>query len=124
MADPRIRAVLVRLALIGLVAGVFSTVFGVGGGIIVVPLLIWLVAFPAHAATATSLGAILLTASAGVALYAARGDVRVGYAALVGLPAVVGALVGAGVQRRLSGGTLTLSFAVLLAAVGIWLLAG
>ena len=115
---------LVRLALIGLVAGVFSTVFGVGGGIIVVPLLIWLVAFPAHAATATSLGAILLTASAGVAFYAARGDVRVGYAALVGLPAVVGAVVGTSVQRRLSGGTLTLSFAVLLAAVGIWLLAG
>jgi uncharacterized membrane protein YfcA len=124
MADPRIRAVLVRLALIGLVAGVFSAVFGVGGGIIVVPLLIWLVAFPAHAATATSLGAILLTASAGVAFYAARGDVRLGYAALVGLPAVVGALVGANVQQRLSGGTLTVSFAALLAAVGIWLLAG
>jgi hypothetical protein len=124
MADPRIRAVLVRLALIGLVAGVFSAVFGVGGGIIVVPLLIWLVAFPAHAAATTSLGAILLTASAGVAFYAARGDVRVGYAALVGLPAVVGALVGTSVQRRLSGGTLTLSFAVLLAVVGIWLLAG
>ena len=115
---------LVRLALIGLVAGVFSAVFGVGGGIIVVPLLIWLVAFPAHAAATTSLGAILLTASAGVAFYAARGDVRVGYAALVGLPAVVGAVVGTSVQRRLSGGTLTLSFAVLLAAVGIWLLAG
>ena len=65
-----------------------------------------------------------LTASAGVALYAARGDVRVGYAALVGLPAVVGAVVGTSVQRRLSGGTLTLSFAALLAAVGIWLLAG
>ena len=59
-----------------------------------------------------------MTASAGVALYAARGDVRVGYAALVGLPAVVGALVGTSVQRRLSGGTLTLSFAALLAAVG------
>jgi hypothetical protein len=124
MGDPRIRVVLVRLALIGLVAGVFSAVFGVGGGIILVPLLIWLVAFPAHAATATSLGAILLTASAGVAFYAARGDVHVGYAALVGLPAVAGALVGTSVQRRLSGGTLTLSFAVLLAAVGIWLLAG
>ena len=115
---------LVRLALIGLVAGVFSAVFGVGGGILVVPLLIWLVAFPAHAATATSLAAILVTASAGVALYAARGDVRVGYAALVGLPAVAGAIVGTSVQRRLSGGTLTLAFAALLAVVGIWLLAG
>jgi uncharacterized membrane protein YfcA len=124
MADPRIRAVLVRLALIGLVAGVFSTVFGVGGGIIVVPLLLWLVAFPAHAATATSLGGILVTAAAGVVLYGLRGDVNVGYAALVGLPAVVGAVVGTGVQRRLSGGTLTMAFAALLAVVGVWLLVG
>ena len=115
---------LVRLVLIGLVAGVFSAVFGVGGGILIVPLLIWLVAFPAHAATATSLGAIIVTATAGVALYAARGDVRVGYAALVGLPAVVGAILGTNVQRRLSGGTLTLAFAGLLAAVGVWLLVG
>jgi uncharacterized membrane protein YfcA len=124
MTDPRIRAVLVRLALIGLVAGVFSTLFGVGGGIIVVPLLIWVVAFPAHAATATSLGGILLTATAGVVLYGLRGEVDVGYAALVGLPAVAGAVVGTGVQRRLSGGTLTIAFAALLAVIGVWLLVG
>ena len=124
MADARIRAVLVRLVLIGLVAGVFSALFGVGGGIVVVPLLMWLVAFPPHAATATSLGGILLTATAGVVLYALHGDVHVGYAALVGLPAVVGAVVGTGVQRRISGGTLTLAFAALLAAVGVWLLVG
>jgi uncharacterized membrane protein YfcA len=116
--------VLARLALIGLVAGVFSTVFGVGGGIVVVPLLMWLVAFPAHAATATSLGGILVTATAGAVLYAARGDIHVGYAALVGLPAVAGAVVGAHVKQRLSGGALTLAFAALLAVVGIWLLVG
>ena len=115
---------LARLALIGLAAGVFSALFGVGGGIIVVPLLIWLVAFPAHAAAATSLGAILLTATAGVVLYAARGDVRVGYAALVGLPAVVGAVIGTRVQQRFSGGALTLGFAALLTGVGVWLLVG
>ena len=51
-------------------------------------------------------------------------EVRPGYAALVGLPAVVGAVVGTHVQSRLSGRTLTLAFAVLLAAVGVWLLAG
>jgi uncharacterized membrane protein YfcA len=116
--------VLARLALIGLVAGVFSTVFGVGGGIVVVPLLIWLLAFPAHAATATSLGMILITATAGATFYALRGDVRVGYAVLVGVPAVVGALVGTHVQQRLSGGTLTLAFSGLLAAVAVWLLVG
>ena len=117
-------ALTARLVLIGLVAGVFSAVFGVGGGIIVVPLLVSFAAFRIHQATATSLGAILVTASAGVALYAVRGDVRVGYAALVGLPAVAGALVGTHVQQRVSGRRLTLGFAVLLAAVGVWLLVG
>ena len=114
----------VRLALIGLVAGVFSALFGVGGGIIIVPLLVALLAFPIHAAAATSLGAILVTAGAGVTFYALRGDVHPWYAALVGIPAVVGAVVGTQVQRRLSGARITLGFAALLAAVGVWLIVG
>ena len=113
-----------RLVLVGLGAGVFSTVFGVGGGILVVPLLIALVALPPHAAAATSLGAILVTASAGVVLYALRGEVRPAYAALVGIPAVVGAVGGTHLQQRLTGRALTLAFAALLAVVGAWLLTG
>jgi uncharacterized protein len=112
-----------RLALIGLVAGVFSTVFGVGGGIVVVPLLIALAALPTHAAAATSLGAILVTATAGAVLYAVRGEVRPGYALLVGLPAVGGALLGTHLQQRLSGRALTLAFSALLAVIGVRLLA-
>lgn len=108
-----------RLALIGLVAGVFSTLFGVGGGIVVVPLLVALAAFPTHTAAATSLGAILVTATAGALLYALRGEVRPGYALLIGIPAVGGALVGTHVQQRLSGRALTLAFATLLAVIGI-----
>ena len=111
-----------RLALIGLVAGVFSAVFGVGGGVVVVPLLISLVGMPTHAATATSLGAILVTAAAGAMLYAVRGDVRLGYALLVGIPAVGGALIGAQLQQRLSGRTLTLAFSALLAVIGVRLI--
>ena len=111
-----------RLALIGLVAGVFSTLFGVGGGIVVVPLLVALVAFPTHAAAATSLGAILITATAGVVLYAARGEVRPWYAVLVGIPAVAGALLGTHLQQRLTGRALTLGFAALLVVVGVWLI--
>jgi uncharacterized membrane protein YfcA len=113
-----------RLALIGLVAGVFSTLFGVGGGLVLVPLLVALAAFPTHAAAATSLGAILVTATAGVVLYAARGEVRPAYAALVGLPAVAGALAGTQLQQRLSGEVLTLAFAGLLVVVGVWLIVG
>ena len=111
-----------RLALIGIVAGVFSTVFGVGGGIIVVPLLIALAGLDTHAAAATSLGAILVTASAGALLYAARGEVRLGYALLVGVPAVAGAILGTHVQQRLSGRALTLAFAALLAVIGVRLI--
>jgi uncharacterized protein len=113
-----------RLALIGLVAGVFSTLFGVGGGIVVVPLLVALAAFPTHAAAATSLGAILVTATAGVLLYALRGEVRPAYAALVGVPAVAGAIAGTQFQQRVSGRNLTLAFAGLLVVVGTWLLVG
>ena len=113
---------LLRLALVGLVAGVFSSVFGVGGGIVLVPLLVAFLAFPAHAAAATSLGAILVTATAGVALWALRGEVRPAYAALVGIPAVFGALVGTSLQQRFTNRALTGAFAGLLAAIGTWLL--
>lgn len=113
-----------RLVAIGLVAGVFSSLFGVGGGIVIVPLLMLLAEYPARIASATSLGAIVITATAGVALYAARGEVRVGYALLVGIPGAVGALAGAGLQQRISARSLTLAFAALLAGLGVWLMIG
>lgn len=113
-----------RLVAIGLIAGVFSSLFGVGGGIVVVPLLLLAASYTPHAATATSLGAILLTSIAGATLYAFRGEVRPGYAALLGLPAVVGAIGGAHLQQRLSGRALTLSFAALMAVIGGWLILG
>ena len=75
-------------------------------------------------ATATSLGAIVITALAGVTLYALRGKVDVAYALLVGIPAVMGAVGGTALQQRLSGRALTVAFAVFLAAVGTWLIAG
>ena len=113
-----------RLVLIGLVAGTFSSLFGVGGGIVIVPLLILLAAFGTREATATSLGAIVITALAGVTLYAVRGKVDVPYAMLVGLPAMGGALIGTAAQKRISGRALTLAFSALLAAIGVWLIAG
>jgi uncharacterized protein len=111
----------VRLVAIGLAAGVFSALFGVGGGIVVVPLLILLLAFDERVATATSLGAILITALAGVVVYGLRGELHVGYAALVGLPAAAGALLGTSLQQRLRTTTITYGFALLLAAIAVWL---
>ena len=112
-----------RLVAIGLAAGVFSAFFGVGGGIVAVPLLILAVGLPERVATATSLLAIAVTASAGVVVFSIRGEVDPEYAALLGLPAAVGALAGTTWQQRVRTSTLTYGFAVLLTAIGIWLLA-
>lgn len=111
-----------RLVAIGLVAGVFSALFGVGGGIVAVPLLILFAHLPERVATATSLGAIGITALAGSVVFAIRGDVDYGYAALVGFPAAAGALAGTALQQRIGTSTLAYLFAALLAVAGIWLL--
>ena len=111
-----------RLVLIGLVAGVFSALFGVGGGIVVVPLLLLTQRWSERPAMATSLAAIGLTASAGVIAYSAHGEVKPGAAMLVGIPAAFGAAAGTALQQRLANRALSLAFAALLAAVGIRLL--
>ena len=111
-----------RLVAIGLAAGVFSAFFGVGGGIIAVPLFILLAGLSEREATATSLGAIVITAAAGVIVFSSRGEVEVGYAALVGLPATVGAIAGTAWQQRVRESILTYGFAVLLVAIGVSLL--
>ena len=110
-----------RLVLIGLVAGFFSALFGVGGGIVIVPLLLFLCAFDARVATATSLASIIVTAISGAITYGFHGDLRPGYAALVGLPATVSAVGATALQQRLRVRTLELLFAALLVGVAVWL---
>jgi uncharacterized membrane protein YfcA len=107
---------------IGVVAGFFGALFGVGGGIVIVPLLVMLRAFDQRRASATSLAAILISSVAGTITYALHGEVKPGAAALVGLPAVVGVVVGTAVQQRVPVRELTWGFAVLLAAVAVRLL--
>ena len=111
-----------RLILIGLAAGFFSALFGVGGGIIIVPLLLFVGRWELRSATATSLAAIGLTATAGVVAYVVHGDVQANYAALLGVPAAFGALGGASLQQRLPVRTLSYAFAVLLVGIAIDLL--
>ena len=108
--------------LIGLVAGFFSALFGVGGGVVIVPLLVYAVGLAPRAATGTSLAALALTAAAGAAAYALHGDVKPGAAAIVGVPAVLGVVAGVSLQQRVATRTLALGFALLLAAIGVRLL--
>ncbi len=111
-----------RLVVIGLVAGLFSAIFGVGGGIIVVPLLILAAGFRERPAMATSLAAIAVISLVGAVTYALHGELKPGAAAVVGLPAVVGAIGGATLQQRLATRTLSIAFAALLAVIGVRLL--
>jgi uncharacterized protein len=111
----------VRLVLIGLAAGFFSALFGVGGGIVIVPLLLLLCAFDARSATATSLAAIGITALSGVIAYSVHGDVRPGYAALVGIPAAISVAGATALQQRLNTRTIELLFAAFLIGIAVWL---
>lgn len=112
-----------KLLAAGIVAGFFGALFGVGGGIVIVPFLTLLFAFGQREASATSLAAILVSSIAGAVTYAFHGDVRPGAAALVGIPAVAGVLLGTGLQQRILVDRLVYGFAVLLAAVGARLIA-
>jgi uncharacterized membrane protein YfcA len=110
------------LVLIGLAAGFFSALFGVGGGIVLVPLLLLWQRWQERPAMATSLAAIGIIALAGTISYGVRGELKPGAAALVGLPAAAGAVAGAGLQQRLSNRALSIAFACLLAGLGAKLL--
>lgn len=111
-----------RLILIGLAAGFFSALFGVGGGIIIVPLLLLVAHWDMRSAAATSLAAIGITATAGVVVYLFYGDVKADYAALLGVPAAIGALGGASLQQRVNTRTLSFGFALLLVGIAIRML--
>ena len=102
---------------IGSVAGFFSGLFGVGSGMIVVPLLILGLKASPKRAIGTSLAAMVFTISFGVIVYAALERVAWQSAALVGGPAAVGAVVGVHFQSRLASRVLQIGLALLLLTV-------
>ena len=99
--------------------GFFAALFGVGGGIIVVPLLILLVRLDAKHATGTSLAIIGMTALFGVVSFAALGEVEWDHAAMVGLPALAGTFLGTWVQQRISSRLLVNLFATFIVVISI-----
>ena len=111
-----------KLVGIGLAAGFLGALFGVGGGIVIVPLLMAFSEFDQRRAGATSLAAILVVSAAGAITYGAHGDVKVGAAMLIGVPAVIGVIAGVDLQQRLAQRTLGYGFALLVAAVGVKLI--
>jgi len=112
------------LAAIGTAAGVFSGLFGVGGGVVMVPLLVLWLGYGDREATGTSLAAIVVIATAATLVHGAYGNVRLTEGLLVGVPAVGGVLAGTWLQQRVPPRTVRLLFAVLLALTALKLLLG
>lgn len=106
-----------RLTIIGLAAGVFSALFGVGGGAVMVPLLVLWRGFNEKKATGTSLLAIVIIAAYAVISYGIFGSVDVEKGLLIGIPAVAGVLFGTWIQQRISDRALSGMFAALLLVI-------
>lgn len=112
-----------KLAAIGTLAGTFSGLFGVGGGTVIVPLLIFWFGYGERLATGTSLAAIVLIGLLGaVAQGGIYGNVHVLTGLLLAIPAVLGVVMGTAIQQRIPQRSVSLLFAVLLVAVAIELI--
>jgi uncharacterized protein len=120
--DADLRASWLRLAAIGAVGGLLSGAFGVGGGILMVPLLITFAGMDQRRASATSLAAIVPTAIVGSITYFANGEVDVVAALFVAAGGIVGSWLGASLLKRLPLGWLRWLFIALLVAVAIRML--
>lgn len=113
--------------LIGLTAGVLSGLFGVGGGILIVPALVLLANFPTKMALGTSLGALLLPVGLlGAYTYWQNGNLDMRTSLMVACGLFFGAWGGARLAHELSAATLQRAFAVfiVLIAIRLWVEAG
>lgn len=108
------------LVVIGLAAGVLSGLFGVGGGIIIVPALLFFVGMNPQSAVGTSLGALLAPVGLLAALaYSRQGHLDATASTWIAAGLFFGAWGGAVIGQRLSAPTLQRGFALLLVVVAI-----
>jgi uncharacterized membrane protein YfcA len=102
---------------IGLVGGLLSGLLGVGGGIVMVPLLVLWARYSQREAHAVSLGAIIPISMAGIATYGVAGEVRYWQALGLAAGSVVGARIGAGYLARIDERLLKVVFGTFLVGV-------
>jgi len=121
-ASPPRRRLDRRLVTIGGTGGLLSGLLGVGGGLIMVPLLVVWAGFRQRDAHAMSLGAIIPISLASVITFGAAGEVRVGYAVALTVGSMVGARVGAGLLSRIPERPLKIVFGVFVAGAAILML--
>ncbi|HTR21047.1 MAG TPA: sulfite exporter TauE/SafE family protein [Gemmatimonadales bacterium] len=113
----------VLVAVIGLVSGIVSGLFGVGGAVVIIPGLVLLAKQSQHAANGTSLGALLLPVGLlGFLQYYRRGQVNLAYAAIIAIGLFFGALLGAKLAGHVTDTTLRRAFGGFLLLVAARLL--
>jgi uncharacterized membrane protein YfcA len=111
--------------LVGLASGLASGVFGIGGGVLIVPGLIYLAGFSQHRATGTSLAVLLPPVGLAATLeYYRHGDVDLPAAMIIAALVFVGSWAGAILAERVSGPYLRLAFGVFTVALGVSLVFG
>jgi hypothetical protein len=105
---------LLRLAGIASAGGVFSGLFGVGGGTVIVPLLVLWLGYEHKEATGTSLAAIVIIGALAAGAQAIYGNVHVGLGLAIAVPGVAGVVAGTAVQQRISDRAVAGAFVALL----------
>ena len=110
---------------IGLAAGILSGVFGIGGGVIIVPALIYMAGFRQHNATGTSLAVLLPPIGIGAMWeYHRHGNVNMRVAMLMAIAVFAGGWIGALVANRVAGPYLRLAFGLFVVVLGFSLIFG
>jgi uncharacterized membrane protein YfcA len=121
-AGGRLAGLDARLLAIGVMGGLLSGLLGVGGGVVMVPLLVLWAGYRQRDAHALSLGAIIPISIASVLIYGAAGKVRLVDALALAAGAIVGARIGASALARIEERPLKLTFGLFLGAVSILML--
>ena len=110
--------IILSLILIGILAGVLSGLVGVGGGIIMVPLLVMFFSFNQHEAQGTSLAVLAVPVTAiAVFNYYKEGQINLKYAAIIAVFFVIGSIVGSKFALTLDQKVLKKIFAVVLVII-------
>ena len=125
-ATPRLDRLTLSIgAALSLLFGFISSFFGIGGGFLYVPALVYLLRFPVHVATATSLFVLTITALAGSATHVAAGFFHHGIRRAIALSigAILGAQISARLSQRIGGDWIIRSLAIALGLVGMRLVA-
>jgi uncharacterized membrane protein YfcA len=116
----KLLATVLPIGIVGVAAGTIGGLFGVGGGVIMVPLLVLAFGREQHIAQGTSLAVMLPLSIAGMARYAAKGNVEWPVAAALAVGAVIGVtFLGAPFAHHLQGTVLRKLFGLLMVIVGL-----